>query len=274
MSEEALDSVPEGNEPADQVTEQPDQQIEQHVEQAADFTKGHISKEDWEAQGKDPKDWRSPELFEERGKWIKENQNLKQQIAQGQSETDSQIRNLNQLHQIQLQNTISDLETKRNAAIDEADTTTANEIQGQIDQTKIAQQAAQVQQQQQTPAEDPAIAAWRSNNAWVTNPADPKTPYAQQQFIAYVNHGFSTAQALVATDRDISNAFPQVNHNRSSASVAESGSKPGGKRSAPAQSVAWDQCSRQEQAYYESMPEAWGSQKDFLKAVANNRKGA
>ena len=78
---------------------------EQQVEQT-EQPKGHMSKEAWEEQGHNPDDWRSPREFQERGELIKQVQGLKQQAAQSKQETDSQIRNLNLLHQHQQTQTI------------------------------------------------------------------------------------------------------------------------------------------------------------------------
>ena len=262
MSDEALDN----QEPE----QEQEQQQEQHQEEAP---KGHMSKEAWEESGKDPEEWRSPEVFEERGKWINRVKGLEGDMKSMQTGFDQRIQGLNQLHNHQLQNTIKDLEAKRDSAIDEADTPAAKVLQEQIDQTRVVQNATQAPAQ--APARDPAIASWEADNAWVMNPDDPKTAFANAKFNQYAQQPGMTAEtALKLVDSDISKAFPDVNHNRNNASVAEGARGPGGKRSAATQSVSWEDLTHQEKVIYNSGPEAWGTKEKFLKAVADDRKGA
>lgn len=245
---EAVEEVPEG----------------EHVE-------GYISKEAWIAQGKDPDNWRSPEVYEERGKWIGRVEALETSLNKNRQDTDLQISNLNQLHRIQLAQTVNELESKRDAAIEDADPVVAKQIQTQLDQIKPVQQAVQYAPPEQ-PIKDPAVAAWELKNPWVLNPADRKTPYVQQQFLAYQKQGYSMDQALAAVDKDLSREFPQVNLNRQAPPAAEARSKPGGKRNAGPKTPAWDDLTRDERNYYDAMPDAWGTKADYLKAVANSRK--
>ena len=144
-----------------QQAEQVDPQAEQ--KQAPD---NHISKEDWIAKGNDPDKWRSPEVFEERGQLIQQVEALKHQSALDRQnmdaqrqDTDIQIRNLNQLHNATLQQTIADLESRRTAAVEDADAQAVDAIQKQIDHAKIAQVVTQPAQPQ-VPNKEPAQVEW------------------------------------------------------------------------------------------------------------------
>lgn len=267
--EEQLDTdVAESAEPA-----QPDANVAEKAEPSTH--KGHLSQDEWEAAGHDPNEWRSPEVFEEHGKYIKEIQALKREASTARQETDVQIRNLNQLHKVQLDNTIANLETQRNSAIEDADTAQANQIQDRIDTARQAQlYTQQTQQQPAQTSKDPAVMEWETKNPWIMNPSDPKTPYAAQQFVSYQNQGYSIDQALGLVQNDVAREFPTVNHARNTTSTGEAPNGPGGNRSSKSSKVEWKDLSKQEQTIYDSMPEAWGTQADYLKAVSNDRKGA
>lgn len=249
-----------------------EQEQEQHQEQQQEETpKGHMSKEAWVEQGKDPEEWRSPEVFAERGKWINETKNLKTQIDSLKTDFSGQIQSLNQLHQIQMAQKILDLEAQRDSAIGEADTEQANVYQAQIDQTRKVQNATVTPAQQ--PGKDPAISTWEESNPWVMNPDDPKTVYANNRFANYQQQGLTPDAALKLVDSDISKAFPNVNPNRNGAAMAEGSRGPGGKRAA-GPNLSMTDLTREEQNIYRAMPNAWKSEADFLKAVSNDRKGA
>lgn len=259
-----------------QIDDQIDDQIQNPVPAESTGVKGHISKADWEAGGNDPADWRSPEIFEERGKWLGRVKELEAQVSRGKQETDSQVRNLNQLHGIQLQQTIADLEARRNDAIEDADTEQANLIQGQIDNTRQAKQVADAGVQMPIqPLKDPGVTAWEADNQWINNPTDPKTPYAQQQFSAYQSQGMTPAAAMVAVDADIKKAFPQINPNRNAPSSGEAPGGPGRSRSKGGPAIAMKDLTHEEARIWKSVgQESFGTEKEFLKAVANSRKEA
>lgn len=92
LAEEALENEHESDEEVDDVEsveegveeeqeepegEQPDDEV---VERAKKY--GHLSKEEWVAQGKDPKLWKSPEDFDKTGKVIEQLYSLKKKVDQ------------------------------------------------------------------------------------------------------------------------------------------------------------------------------------------------
>jgi len=54
---------------------EPESEIESRAKQY-----GHLSKEEWEAQGKDPKQWKSPEEFDKTGKILEQLYSLRHQV--------------------------------------------------------------------------------------------------------------------------------------------------------------------------------------------------
>jgi len=273
MSEEALEAAEEGQE-TDQI-DQPTEQLDQSTPEE-DKPKGHISKAEWVEQGNNADDWRSPEVFKERGKWIGRVKELENQRVIDRQDTDSQIRNLNSLHQIQLAQTISDLEARRDNAIEEADTEGANNIQGQIDLARDAKRVADIPAPvPQVAPKSPEVMEWEARNPWVNNPNDPKTPYAQQQFGLYQAQGMDQVNALAAVEADVNRAFPNINPARNSAATGETPGGPGRKRSSPGSSITMKDLTHEETAIWKQVgPDSFGSEAEFLKAVVNSRKEA
>jgi hypothetical protein len=60
-------------------------EVEESTEQRAKKF-GHLSKEEWESQGKDPKDWKTPEEFDRTGKLIDEVYALRKKIERREDE--------------------------------------------------------------------------------------------------------------------------------------------------------------------------------------------
>lgn len=92
MEEELLDQEELDNEEEidslESEVSQEERVEEQEVEKAKKF--GHLSKEDWEAQGKDPELWKSPEDFNETGEIIGQIRSMKKRLDQ----RDNQIKSL------------------------------------------------------------------------------------------------------------------------------------------------------------------------------------
>ncbi len=265
---------------------EPEQEPEQTTEQPSEERSGHISKDAWIAKGRDPDKWRSEEEFEEAGPLMRQIDRLKHDAERQRQETtrinqdhEDQIRSLNQLHTIQSKNLIKDLETRRNLAIDEADSPQAAILQDQIDETRRAQTISESRTQQPAnppqPAKSASVLAWEAQNPWIMNTADPKTPYASQQFQLYQNQGHSTEQALTMVDNDLARAFPNINHARNTTALAE-GTKSSAPTKGKSSSVTWDELTANEMITWNTIYEGEDimTKNDFLKAVANDRKGA
>ena len=124
----------------------------------------HMSKDEWVAKGNDAADYKTPEQFDEAGKWIKITKGLRREMDEMkhsmQQSHEDQIKGLNQLHSAQLQTQVQALTAKRDAAIEDLDKEGAQAAQAEIDnayanQPAPAQQQAQAQEDQARRVDDP-----------------------------------------------------------------------------------------------------------------------
>lgn len=210
-----------------------------------------------------PKQFVSAELFNERGIWIERHKAQQKQIDGMQSSFNTRMDNANKLHQQQMEVQRTDLERKRDEAIDLADRETANGYQKDID--KLNQQPAE----QGTINNDQTILdEWNTNNAWILG-SDPKAAYAKQQYATYCAQGMSPRAAITNMENDVNRSFPVLNLERDKQAISEPGTKPGKKRAG--KKLAMSDLTGDELKYYRAMPSAWASEAEYLQAVQDTR---
>ena len=221
---------------------------------------GWKPQEEWEG---DPTEWRSAEVFNERGVWMGKLKEQRAHFDQVEKTFNTRLDGVNKFHRAQLESQKAELTRKRDEAIDLADRETANSIQGEIDTLNS-------QQVDETPVDtgQSALDDWNASNPWIFG-NDPKAAYAKQQFGAYQANDMSVPEALAAMEADVGRAFPAINKNREKHPSSEGGSRPGSKRSAPKLTMA--DLTREEMGIYKSMGSSWGSEAEFLQAVQDDR---
>ena len=102
---------------------------------------GWRPKDEWEGpEG----EWRSAEVFNERGVWIDKLKQNNKRIDELENNFEHRLENVNKLHTMQLESQKADLERQRKEAVESGDTDSFDNIQGQID--NLNTQQAQVQQ--------------------------------------------------------------------------------------------------------------------------------
>jgi len=215
--------------------------------------------EEWEG---DQSEWRSAEVFNERGVWINKHKEQQERLNSIETKFNSRMDNANKLHEAQLKMQKEDLVSKRNDAIDNADREEADKIQNQIDD--LSQQAIPEASDNQRNVLD----NWNRTNAWIFQ-GSPKAAYAQAQFGAYQNAGHDSQAAISMMESDVAREFPAVNAHRDNQPIPEGGSKPGAKRAARKLSMA--DLTQKEASIWRNMPGTWDSEADFLKAVQDTR---
>lgn len=220
---------------------------------------GWKPKDEWEGP---PGEWRSAEVFNERGEWIKKHKAQDKRLNEMETQFNTRLDNSNKLHKAQMETQKAELVRKRDAAIDLADRDTANQIQGDIDNLVIPEETTTVNTGQS------ALDAWNQANPWVFQ-AGPKAAYAQSQLNIYMQSGNDVNTCLANVDADIAREFPDINHNRDNHPIPEGGSKPGGKRAARLLTMA--DLTNEELSIYKNMPGTWESEAVFLKAVQDGR---
>lgn len=234
-------------------------------------TAKHMSREEWEAKGHDPAEYKTPEQFDEAGKWIKitkgmqrQMDEMKQQMTQSHED---QIKGLNQLHSTQMQTQIQQLTTKRDAAIDDMDKDGAQAAQTEIDNVYKNNQAPTTTAQPAQQTKAPEVVEWERENPWIMEQGE-KTAFANARMNTYLQSGYSMTDALQSLDGDISRTYPATNPNREVPANTETGRGPGQKATAKALTMG-DLTADEARQYVPSM---WKDEKQFLDAVTNSRK--
>lgn len=255
MSDAALDSESLLEDGAD-LPDEHEGETEHHDDKPA--PRGYMTKEAWVESGKDPKEWVSEEVFKERGERIKQTSKL-------QKDFENQLKNVNLLHQIQLKNQREQLLAKRDDAIDVADKDGVKALDKQIAELDKLESLAKDQEPQ--PVKPPEVAKWESDNPWCNDPADPRLAIANRVYIAAINAGSDPAEALDLVDTAIAKKFstkPTTQRQSvegSRPSVGRGDAVLTMKNVTREERIAWDE------GFFKT-------EKDFLQAVANSRKGA
>lgn len=272
-SEEVTDSEDEDD--IDQLDDEPETDPEIDKARAG----GHVSKEEWVAQGKDPDDWVSARRFNERGSMIDTIKSLQEQTKT----FDKRLENVNTLAMLQLQqvNTqLQQLEQEKREAIELGDVDLVEQLQGQINTGQgtinlLNNQIKADQKPQGVPADVVQLETdWNSRNPWI-NTTDPTSPdfgkahFAQGLYANLLQQGVSPAVALQHVDRTVLEKFPPVNPRRKEMGHADS-SKPKGTAS-KGKTLSWSDLSHDEIKLFNGMAGAW-TKEEFLQTVADSRK--
>jgi hypothetical protein len=203
-------------------------------------------------------DWVTFKQFNKNGEMIAKVRKLEANQHRAQQEFETRLANNNKLTQAM----IKEKEQQLEEAVQMADVGKVKAIQGQIDDLKAPTP------QPQAPVKDPIVSEWEERNAWVNNPDDPKTPYANSRYTAYLRQGKSNEEALNLVDADIASAFPNTNPRRNNAPTPErSVSKPGKKAT---QKLSMKDVTHEEQKFRHMFK----SEAEFLQSVSDIRKGS
>jgi len=153
---------------------------------------------EWEGEDSaKPQEFVSAEIFNERGVWIKRHKDQQKRIDDIETKFNTRMDNANKLHKQQLDMQKSELERKRDEAIDLADKETANKFQGEIDKIN-----AQPEEEASAQPGQAQLNAWNTANPWALQ-AGPKRSYAQDQLTSYLNSGQDMDTALSNVDADL-----------------------------------------------------------------------
>ncbi len=221
---------------------------------------GWKPKEDWQGE---PDEWRSAEVFNERGEWIEKHKAQAKRMDEMENKFSSRLDNQRKMMDAQAETQKNDLIRKRNDAIDDADRETANKFQDEIDNIKPIDEPVSTGGNQ---AE--VLNNWNTSNPWILQ-NNPKAAYGKQQFAAYQGQGMSAQQSIEAMEADVNREFPNVNSQRLNAPLQEGGTPPGGKPKP--RKLTMGDLNSDELKYYRSMPGAWKNDADFLQTVQDVR---
>ena len=262
MSEEKAEGLEVDKDPQDEQQKEIQEQPQSSAEDVARQS-GWKPLEEFEG---DPAEWRSAEVFNERGYWIGKSKQQDKRIDELSNSFNTRLDNTNKLHKHQMELQKAELVRKRDDAIDDADRVTANKYQDDIDKINAQpNESLPANNSQQT------LDNWNAENTWILG-ADPKAAYGKQQFSNYQNQGLSVEQSIAAMESDVNKAFPSLNPGRETHPLPERGTKPG--RRSAAKTLTMGDLTAEERKYRSAMPGAWENDKEFLQAVQDSRSEA
>ena len=255
-------------------------EIQEVAEETTDtqevVTKGHMSKDDWVADGRDPNEWKSPEDWERDGKWIKE-------LKKREAENNRQMIELNRYNKTQVdllniqlsqaQQELANLNARRDDAIDIADREAVKSLDRQIRNAENRQDIikANLEPQQQL---DKDVVAWEKANSWIFDSNDPRSVIAQSAYNRAIAEGLTPKQALREVDDEIKS---KISVSKGGQQLAEPSRSSGKKEGV--ESVSWSSLTKLDLelwntgAFENPKLTAAENKARFLKSVANSRKG-
>lgn len=122
----------------------PEQENDEVVERAKKY--GHLSKEEWEAQGRDPAQWKSPEEFDKTGKVIEQLYTLKKKVDQRDREIQALVDYQKRTAQREYEKAKQELEARLSASKDDMDVDNVVRYTKELTKLEEMENTSQVQQ--------------------------------------------------------------------------------------------------------------------------------
>jgi hypothetical protein len=216
--------------------------------------------DEWVSAGNDPDRWVTAEMFNVRGDFIGQ---MRAQERKHEQDVAERVAGVKKLHDAK----IKELEAQRKEFIKEGDLDAVEAIEEQIgDLSNTEVQQPRIQQDVKAEEE------WNARNTWI-NEESPKSLYARNQYVKYLQAGMDTAMALGKVDADIAREFaPAKPQGKPPASERGGGNKGFSRNKGPAQ-VTMADLTLDERQLWKSAGEVifGGDEAKFLKAVADER---
>jgi hypothetical protein len=213
--------------------------------------------EEYVEGGGDPAKWRTADAYNLYGEMVG---TIKRQEQDFNQRTEGLVK----YTQAQLAVQREQLLAQRDAAIESGNKAEVHKLDKQLEQTNI----------QVTPTTTHGVVTlneWNAKNAWITEDT-PKANHAHAVFNRAIQSGATIETAISKVETEIAKHFPTV---KPKAHVPETERGRGsvgfkGKQAA----LTMGDLTQQEAAIFRAMPNAWKSEKEFLQAVADDRKAA
>ena len=194
---------------------------------------GWVPFEEWKG---DPKDWRPPEVFIERGEYFRTMKNQKKKIDNLEDQLQELVNMQSKIREDERKNTISELKKQKKDAMEDQDFDAVAEIDEKLDQAKeeelsekyrkdTTQNNSDQQNNQLSSDQQEILDDWMSKNIWYDNDEN-KREYADTIGLGYRsrNPNASLQEVLDYVGKEVAARFgtstPQ--QNRSSSPVADS----------------------------------------------------
>ena len=162
---------------------------------------GWVSKEEWEAAGRDPSEHRSAKEFVDRGELYKSLHSLKRDLKQTQAAHTALQRHHQYIFEKAHKQALEDLKREKRVAIRNEDLETAETIAEEMEtlkeqHEKEKQIVAEEAQKAQTSAPNPEFQQWVEKNPWYSTDMDLRE-FADATAIVYINKNTSSTPASV-----------------------------------------------------------------------------
>ena len=239
---------------------------------------GWRPKDEWKG---DEDDWSSAKRFLQTREIIESNKHLRSDIDKMNFDFDSRIQNLQKFHQQNLNSQIQSLKDKRDSAAADADMETYQAANEQLDVLQKQPAPVNVDNNQQqfvaNIVNHPVTQSFIQENPWI-NENGAKGTFGKKIFADWVNQNANNPNAILEqglslVKESVNREFPQINPNReTNQSMGEKGG--GARRSVSRNKLTMNDLTRVENNIWHAMGNTWKSEKEFLQAVADDRKGA
>jgi hypothetical protein len=213
--------------------------------------------DDYVAEGGDPAKWKTADAFNTFGELIGT-------IKQTKRDFEQRIEGVHKLSQAQIAAERARLSAERDQAIDDGNRATVHALDKQIQNLNV----------NPVPVTNTALDDWNAQNAWIFEDS-PKSSRAKDVFGRAVASGKPINEAIELVEADIRKNFA-IKREEKPANIPESerGRGSAGFGKGKSTSLSMSDLSRDEMLAYKAMPGAWKSEKEFLQAVADDRKAA
>jgi len=240
---------------------------------------GWQPKDKWDG---DPDDWTSAKRFIQTGEVIQANKVLHSKVDRMQNEFENRIQNLQTLHENKIKLEMEALKAKRDQAANDADIDTYNAVNKEIDNIEQTVQKPEISAPQnaqpdlmQKIVETPVVQQFVDENPWIREQG-AKGVFGQKIFTDWIQSNMNNPNAVLedglkAVQEAVTKEFPQHNPNRKISQSMGTRSN-GPKKSAQNHRLTMKDLSHQEKLIWNSMGGGWKDEKDFLQAVADDRK--
>lgn len=151
-AEDAVNNIEQEDEITQEIETEQEAEQEQEsdpeiIERAKKY--GHLSKEEWIAQGRRPEDWKTPEEFDKTGKVIEQIYSLKKQVEQRDRELKAVIAQQDRIAQREYDRAKKDLESRLAAAEEDMDVKSVSHYTRELVRLEDMEQQTQQQKYQQ-----------------------------------------------------------------------------------------------------------------------------
>jgi len=182
------------------------------VEEEA-MEQGWLPKDQWEAAGRDPNDWRSAKEFKERGEFFRTIHQQKREIKQTQAALDSLRKHHQFVFDQAYRKAKAELRKERREALRSEDLDQVDEIEQQMEQldSQYMQQKAELEKAPEVTGQPPVeFELWKQRNGWYDNDEDLRD-FADLKGMQYARKhpGVPPAEVLQHVEKVVKQKFPE-----------------------------------------------------------------